>query len=216
MAVATSPPIAPGVSDRGRRRWLPVVVGVLGVAMLVVGGSVLMLSRYQPLAARAQSSVQAGGVVPAPITFGGHRLQVVQYFDRQTMRYSFLLHNDGPVGVTVTGFALPRGPGRLVEAVSYAVGGETLTDLPAAGAQFHSFALPAGHTRAVTVTLRFVNCQIISARSGTNVESITVRYRGFGLLSRSQDVRLPDLLRVGSPPDGDRCPGATATSRPPG
>jgi hypothetical protein len=203
------------VSHRSRR-WLPLVVAVLGLVMLAVGASVIVLSQYQPLGTRSQSSVQAAGTVPAPVDFGGRRLQVVQYFDRQTVRYSFLLHNDGPVGVTVTGFALPSGPGRLVEPVGYAVGGTTLSRLAAPGARFHSFALGAGASRAVTITLRFVHCQTISPRAGTNVETITVHYRGFGLVGRSQTVRLPDLLRVGSPSQDERCPGATATSRPPG
>jgi hypothetical protein len=189
---------------------------VIGVALLVVGVSTLALSRYQPLGARAVSSVQSSLAAPAPVDYGGRRLQVVEYVDRSTMRYSFVLHNDGPVGVTVTGFGLPSGPGRLVEPAGYAVGGTDLSHLPATGARFHSFALPAGHDRAVTVTLRFVNCQRVSPRTGTNIDQITVRYRGFGFVGRAQRVRLPDLLRVGSPSQDERCPGATATSRPPG
>jgi hypothetical protein len=205
-----------GVTNRSRSPWLAAAIALIGVAMLVVGASVLLLSRYQPLDTRSQSSIDAPDPVPAPVNYAGRRLQVVEYADGATVRYSFLLHNDGPVGVTVTGFALPSGPGRLFDPVGYAVGGRSLSDVAAGTARFHAFALPAGATRAVTVTLRFVNCQTISPRTGTNVETITVHYRGFGLVGRSQQVRLPDLLRVGSPSTDERCPGATATSRPPG
>jgi hypothetical protein len=132
------------------------------------------------------------------------------------MRYSFVLHNDGPVGVTVTGVDVASGPGRLVRLVGYAVGGPTITQAPPPATKFHSFALHRGASRVVTLTLEFVNCQTISPRAGTNIEEITVKYRGFGLISRSQRVRLPDLLRVNSPVDDNYCPGVTATSRPPG
>jgi hypothetical protein len=199
-----------------RRRWLVPVLAVTGSVSLVLAASVLTLSRYQPLTTTNDSAVERAAEPTATLQYAGKRLRVVQYVDRATMRYSFVVHNDGPVGVTVTGFDLRSGPGLLVRMVGYAVGGETIAQAAAPTAAFHSFALPSGGNRVVTVSLEFVNCQRISARAGTNVDQITVRYRGFGFVPRSQRVRLPDVVRVGSPADDNRCPHVTAGSRPPG
>jgi hypothetical protein len=206
------------VTDSGalRRRVLVPVLVVAGVSSLVLAASVLMLSRYQPLATTNDSAVIGAEEPTATLQYAGKRLRVVQYVDHATMRYSFVLHNDGPVGVTVTGFDMRSGPGLLVRLVGSAVGGRTIAEAAGPTATFHNFALRSGDRRVVTVTLEFINCQRISARAGTNVEQITVRYRGFGFVPRSQRVRLPDVVRIGSPSDDNRCPHVTAGSRPPG
>ena len=203
-------------SDAPRRRWLVPLLVAVGVAALVLAASVLTLSRYQPLTTTTDSVVVGAAEPTSTVPYAGKRLKVVQYVDRATMRYSFVLHNDGPVGVTVTGFDMRSGPGLLVRMVGYAVGGRTIADTAIPAAKFHSFALGSGEERVVTVTLEFVNCQRISPRAGTNVEHVTVRYRGFGFVPRSQRILLPDLLRIGSPSDDNRCPHVTAGSRPPG
>ena len=199
-----------------RRSWLVPVLAIVGVLALVLAGSVLTLSRYQPLSTTSDSAVVGATDATATLAYAGKRVKVVQYVDHKTMRYSFVLHNAGPVGVTVTGFDMRSGPGLLVRMTGYAVGGRTISQTPAPKARFHSFALGKGADRVVTLTIEFVNCQRISARAGTNVEHVTVHYRGFGLVPRSQEVRFPDLLRIGSPADDERCPHVTANSRPPG
>jgi hypothetical protein len=177
---------------------------------------VLVLSRYQPLSTTNDSAIDAPAGPAVTVPYGQTRIKSVLYVDRATMRYSFVLHNDGPVGVTVTGFDLPSGPSYLVRPVGYAVGGATISHVAAPTARFHNFALGSGAKRVVTVTLEFVNCQRISPRSGTNVEKITVHYRGYGLVPHTQQVDLPDLVRIGSPSDDNRCPHVTSESRPPG
>jgi hypothetical protein len=187
-----------------------------GLALLLLGASVLLLSRYQPLQSVGESVIDAPAGPAVALPYGSVHVKAVLYVDRATMRYSFVLHNDGPVGVTVTGFDLPSGPQYLVRLVGYAVGGHTPSEAAPPTAPFHAFALGSGQRRVVTVTLEFVNCQRISARASTNVDHITVRYRGFGLVPRRQRIALPDLLRIGSPADDNRCPHVTADSRPPG
>jgi hypothetical protein len=192
------------------------MLAIFGVVALVLAGCVLTLSRYQPLSPTTDSAVVGATEATSTLLYAGKRVKVVQYVDHKTMRYSFVLHNSGPVGVTVTGLDMRSGPGLLVRMTGYAVGGSRIVDPAPPNARFHSFALGSGADRVVTLTLEFVNCQRISARAGTNVEHVTVRYRGFGLVPRSQAVRLPDLLRIGSPADDERCPHVTAGSRPPG
>lgn len=206
------------MSDSGalRRRWLVPVLVVAGVVSLIFAASVLTLSRYQPLATTNDSAVVGAEEPTATLPYAGKRLRVVQYVDHATMRYSFVLHNDGPVGVTVTGFDMRSGPGLLVRLVGYAAGGRSIAEAAGPTATFHNFSLRSGQKRVVTVTLEFVNCQRISPRAGTNVDQITVHYRGFGFVPRSQRVQLPDLVRIGSPADDNRCPHVTAGSRPPG
>jgi hypothetical protein len=203
-------------ADTSARRWVVPGLATLGAVFLLLAASVLLLSRYQPLDTTTDSAIDAPAGPALAVPYGMRRLQAVLYVDRATMRYSFVLHNNGPVGVTVTGFDMPSGPAYLVRLASYAVGGRTVAQAAGPTVPFHSFELGSGGKRVVTVTLEFVNCQRISARASTNVESITVRYRGFGLVPRSQHVRLPDLLRIGSPSDDNRCPHVTAGSRPPG
>ena len=203
-------------ADVRARRWVVPGLVTAGAAFLILAASVLVLSRYQPLTTTNDSAIDAPAGPAVTVPYGKTRIQSVLYVDRATMRYSFVLHNGGPVGVTVTGFDLPSGPSYLVRPVGYAVGGTTLAQAAVPTAQFHSFALASGAKRVVTVTLEFVNCQRISPRAGTNVEQITVNYRGFGFVPRSQRVGLPDLLRIGSPSDDNRCPHVTADSRSPG
>jgi hypothetical protein len=202
--------------NSSRRSWLVPVLVLVGAVALVLAGSVLTLSRYQPLSTTADSAVVGAREPTSTLAYAGKRVQVVQYVDHATMRYSFVLHNAGPVGVTVTGLDMRSGPGLLVHMTGYAVGGRTIAEAAAPQERFHSFGLGNGADRVVTLTLEFVNCQRISARAGTNVEHVTVRYRGFGFVPRSQDIRLPDLLRIGSPANDERCPHVTAGSRPPG
>ncbi|MDX6285294.1 MAG: hypothetical protein QOG53_779 [Frankiales bacterium] len=202
-------------NDQGRRWVIPALVAV-GVALIVLAASVLVLSRYAPLTTTDASAIDAPAGPAVTVPYGKTRLQSVLYVDRATMRYSFVLHNKGSVGVTVTGFDMAHGPSYLVRPVGYAVGGSTVAQAAGPTARFHSFGLGGGSNRVVTVTLEFVNCQRISPRSGTNLEHITVHYRGLGLVPRSQRVTFPDLVRIGSPANDNRCPHVTAGSRPPG
>jgi hypothetical protein len=197
------------------RRWPVVVLAAVGVVLLIGAVVVIPLSRYQPLSARGDTIVEGPSGDVSRLDYGGRRLAVVQYVDQATMRYSFRLHNGGPVGVSVTDVEVRSGPGRLLELAGYDVDqrGPVVSE-PQPGSP--SFALGGDADRTVTLFLRFVNCQHISPRTGTNLDEVTVHYRGFGLVPHSQTLRLPDLIRTQSPVLHSRCPNVTADSRPPG
>jgi hypothetical protein len=203
-------------SSSRRRRWLVPVLAGSGALLLVVAASLLTLSRYAPLSAGEPTAIEGPTGDANVLPYGAKRLAVVQYVDRATMRYSFRLHNGGPVGLTVTDIDVRSGPGRLVELVGYVADRSADHPAPPPLDGHPSFALPGGGDGTVTLILRFVNCQRISPRTGTNVDTATIHYRGFGLVPRTQEVTLPDLIRTQSPSLDSRCPHVTADSRPPG
>lgn len=146
----------------------------------------------------------AGTDGTAVFDIGVHHVRHVRYQDQGTLRYTFRLHNDGPLPVTVTGLAAEQPRSRLLEP-------QALTG--AEGEQ--SVSIGAGDSSEVTLSLLMSGCETLSARAGSILTEVVVRTERAGVFSDDVTVRLPEELRTGSPREAF-CPEATATSRPRG
>lgn len=146
----------------------------------------------------------AGTDGTAVFDIGVHHVRHVRYQDRGTLRYTFRLHNDGALPLTVTGLGEGQPRSRLLEA-------QQLTG--ADGQQ--RVSIGAGESEDVTLSLLMSGCETLSARAGSILTEVVVRTERAGLLTDDVAVRLPEELRTGSPREAS-CPDATATSRPRG
>jgi len=185
------------------RRRTAVWVGVLAVVAAAVLGW-LVAGRSTPLEARGGFTLAGAGIQP-PLPFAGAVLRPLRYADRQEVQYTLDLHNGGPTGVTVTGVAgPPDGTRVLLRPVA------VLAD----GSDAAPFRIGRGDTRQRVVRMQYVDCEVISSRSSTVIDSVTVRFRVLGV-PRKQTFPLPERLRIGSPRDAG-CPRSRAETRPPG
>ena len=120
------------------------------------------------------------------------------------LTYSFDLHNQGRVPVTVTGLRpLDRQP-RLFEYVD-------LVDEEGA----ERFTLGAGDTTRVGLRMRMHGCETLSARAGSFASQVALATTRAGFLDETVVVTLPEEVHTGSPREAF-CPEATASSRSPG
>jgi hypothetical protein len=184
-----------------RREVLLAVPAV--VALSTVVGGVAVAGTDPALRADDPTSV-TGTDGTAVFDIGVHHVRHVRYQDQGTLRYTFRLHNEGALPVTLNGLAEEQPRSRLL-------GAQQLTG--AEGEE--SPRIPAGGSALVTLSLLMSGCETLSARAGSILTDVVVRTDRGGVFADDVTVRLPEELRTGSPREA-RCPNATATSRPRG
>lgn len=177
---------------------VPVVIGLTGL-----GGGAAVAGSGPQLRADGPTSV-SGTDATAVFEIGVHRVRHVRYQDRGTLQYSFVLRNDGPLPVTVTGLAEEQPSARLFQARQL-VGGEGQ----------ETVRIPAGGSTDVRLSLFMSGCETLSARAGSLVTDVVLSTEQAAVFEDDVRVQLPEELRTGSPREAF-CPDATATSRPPG
>jgi len=178
------------------------VVGVL-VATLLLGGAGFVVSRSPALI-----SVGAGEVASkqksAVFAIADRTIRQVRYDDRATLLYTFTLRNDAWYDVQVKGLSAEK-----VEQTLLKVKG--LTDAEGSS----SFKLGAGEERSVVLRVVMTDCEHLSARASSLIESVRLRVTGLAGMDHEIALALPEELRTGSAREMF-CPFATAKSRPPG
>ena len=132
--------------------------------------------------------------VSLPTFEGG--THALRYRHGETFAFSFPLHNDGVVPITVTAVTWDQGPKPLVEVQAVALGSVAL---PA--------RLGAGSTAEVHVTARYGNCRYYHEREAASLAGVTVTARALGTRVR-RDVAFDHPLVVRSPMIVD-CPDRT-------
>lgn len=173
------------------------------VALTGLAGGVAVAGTDPTLRSDDPTSV-SGTDGTAVFDIGVHHVRHVRYQDRGTLHYTFRLHNDGALPVTVTGLAADQPRSRLLEPqrLTGADGEETVT-------------VAADGSAQVTLSLLMSGCETLSARAGSILTEVVVRTERAGIFTDEVTVRLPEELRTGSPREAF-CPEATATSRPRG
>jgi hypothetical protein len=182
------------------RRLLAVVLA----AVLVAAGAGVAVARTTPaLSAHGPTSVR-GTDATAVFRIGDRTVRQVRYADRKTLVYSFVLANDGPLPVTVTGPAASARSPRLFRYVG-------LTDDQGDS----RFTISPGSRTTVDLRMLMHGCETLSARAGSFATEVTLSTRRAGMLQDVVTVTLPEEVHTGSAREAF-CPKATATSRPPG
>ena len=176
----------------GRRTLAAVAV----LATLAAGGGAVAAS---PTVLTASGPVSVTGTeAHAAFTVAQRTVRQVRYADQGTLRYSFTLHNDGRLPVSVLRLARDQADPRLFDLL-----GVTTVDLA------------PGESGEVTLALRMTGCESLSARAGSFVSEVEVVTRRAGLLEDVVTVQLPEEIHTGSPREAF-CPESTARSRPRG
>lgn len=178
---------------------------VLLVAVLVVASGAGVAVAGVPASLRASGPTDVDGTsATAVFQVGDRQIRQVRYRDQADLVYSFTLHNDGSLPVTVEGLApLEREP-RLFR---------YLTVEDASGRA--GFAVPAGGSVDVRVRMRMESCESLSARAGSFATEAPLRTTRAGFVDEVVTVTFPEEVHTGSPREAF-CPEATAGSRPPG
>lgn len=181
----------------------PVLTVALAAGLLTGGAGMAVAGTDPSLVAHGPTAV-SGTEESAVFRVGSRTVRQVRYADRETLVYSFVLENDGRLPVTVRGLApLERTP-RLFEYVE-------LTD--AEGRE--RFTIPAGERTSVEVSMLMHSCETLSARAGSFATEVALSTERAGMIDDVVTVAFPEEVHTGSPREAF-CPGATATSRPPG
>lgn len=179
------------------------LAGAAVVLLLVAGGGVAVARDVPELRTSTPASV-TGTAGTSVFTVADRTVRQVRYADRGTLRYTFRLTNTGRLPVTVLGLADHQPPARLFAYTA-------LTGPDGAG----TVALGPGETRTVTLGIRMSGCETLSARAGSFASEVVLRTGQAGVFQDDVRVALPEEVHTGSPREAS-CPGATATSRPPG
>ena len=133
--------------------------------------------------------------------------QILRYVDGASVTYAFTIRNTGPVGITVTGVALPpESERRMLQPVTAGLtNGSTAeaADLKS----FAPFRLAAGEEQRIVVQARMDNCEYYTERAIETVKTQDVTYRAAGL-SRTATITFDQPLLVRSPTI-QRCPERT-------
>jgi hypothetical protein len=182
------------------RRHLLVLVGAL--VLVVAGAGVALGSAPARLSAHGPSEVD-GTAATAVFTVGDRTLRQVRYDDRGILDYTFELRNDGALPLTVTGLAQLEPEPKLFR----------LLDLHEADGD--AVEISPRDSARVTLRIRMVGCESLSARAGSFVTQVALRTTRAGFVDEEVRVALPEQLHTGSPREAS-CPRSTATSRPPG
>jgi hypothetical protein len=183
------------------RRRKALLAVLAAVALTGLAGGVAVAAGDPELRASEPTSV-AGTDGTAVFDIGVHHVRHVRYQDRGTLRYSFRLHNEGALPLTVTGLAEEQPRNRLLHARELAgADGEEGVDIGPGG------------SAEVTLSLHMSGCETLSARAGSFLTEVVMRTERAGVLADDVTVQLPEELRTGSPREAF-CPDATATSRP--
>lgn len=174
-------------------------------ALLVVAGGAGVAVANAPVRLETSGPTEVTGTeASAVFTVADRTIRQVRYHDKQVLTYSFALHNDSSIPVTVTGLRpLEREP-RLFRYVD-------LVDEEGA----ERFTVPAGGSTRVALRMRMHSCETLSARAGSFASEVAMATTRAGFLDGSIVVTLPEEVHTGSPREAF-CPGATAGSRSPG
>lgn len=181
-------------------RVLPTVLA----ALLLATGAGVAVAKSEPLLVTHGPTQVRGTEATAVFRVGGRLVRQIRYADQETLVYSFALANEGRVPVTVTGLAPTAPEPRLFRYLA-----ATDTD----GSE--EFTLGAGERTTVEVSMRMHACETLSARAGSFATEVALHTRRAGVLDDVVTVAFPEEVHTGSPREAF-CPGATATSRPPG
>lgn len=172
-------------------------------AALLAGGVMALATTDPHLVAHGPTSVE-GTAASSVFRIGDRTVRQVRYADHKTLVYSFALANEGHVPVTVTGLApLAQSP-RLFRYVG-------VSD----GEGHKTFTIPSGERTTVEVSMLMHACETLSARAGSFATQVGLRTERAGVVHDDVVVAFPEEVHTGSPREAF-CPGATATSRPPG
>jgi hypothetical protein len=180
------------------------LVALLLAVLVVAGGAgVAVANAPVRLDGGGPTSVD-GTAATAVFELGGRTVRQVRYLDRGVLTYRFELRNAGSIPLTVSGLErLDREP-RLFRYLGLRTqGGDT------------RFEVPAGGAVAVELAMRMHGCETLSARAGSFATEVALRTTRAGFVDETVTVALPEEIHTGSPREAF-CPGATATSRPPG
>lgn len=174
----------------------------LGLLLLLAGAAAAAYGR-PGLDSRGPTSV-AGTEATSILRLGGRTIRSVRYADRGELRYSFEVRNQGWLPVRVEGLAAVEKDPRLFtfRRVENDQGDR-------------SFTIPPRSAVPVDVVLFMSGCETLSARAASIVTGVPLRTSVLGLADKTVRVTFPEELHTGSPREAF-CPGATATSRPPG
>jgi hypothetical protein len=174
-------------------------------ALLVVAGGAGVAVANAPVRLEASGPTSVRGTeASAVFTIADRTIRQVRYHDKEVLSYSFELHNDSGLPLTVAGLQpLQREP-RLFRYVDLA---------DAEGAE--RFTVPAGGTTRVALRMRMHSCETLSARAGSFATEVALATTRAGFLDETVVVTLPEEVHTGSPREAF-CPEATATSRSPG
>lgn len=169
-----------------------------GLLALVVGAGGVAVARSTPdLTAEGPTTVAGTEAAPA-FTVAERTIRQVRYADGETLRYTFRLHNDGRLPVSVLGLADDQDQSRLF----------TFVDLTPR-------TVGAGETEEVTLSLEMGGCETLSSRAGAFVTTVRARTQQAGMFEDTVELTLPEEIHTGSPREA-ACPESTATSRPQG
>ncbi len=174
------------------------VLLLVGLLLLAVAGGGVAVARSSP-SLSADGPTEVAGTEAAPaFELANRTIRQIRYVDGGTMRYTFRIHNDGRLPVTVLGLAGDQEDSRLF----------TITDLS-------EVTIGGGETAEVTLSLSMSGCETLSSRSGAFVTTLRIRTEQAGMFEDTVDLTLPEEIHTGSPREVS-CPRSTATSRPPG
>jgi hypothetical protein len=174
------------------------VLLLAALLLLVVGGGGVAIARSSPSLSTEGPTSVAGTEGSAVFAVAERTIRQVRYADGATLRYTFRIHNEGGLPVSVLGLADDQADPRLF----------TFTDLS-------SRTIGGGESEEVTLSLRMSGCETLSSRAGAFVTAVRVRTQQAGLFEDTVELTLPEEIHTGSPREAS-CPDSTATSRPQG
>lgn len=176
----------------------------LAVVLALVGAGGVAVARSTPALSTSGAGDVAGTVDVGAFRVADRTVRQVRYADRQVLRYTFTVTNDGRLPLTVHGLAAEQPPTRLF----------TYRDLTGPGGE-PDVRIGAGDSARLTLSLFMSGCETLSARAGSFVTEVVARTEQAGLFSDDVLLTLPEELHTGSPREAF-CPESTATSRPHG
>ncbi|WP_157520341.1 hypothetical protein [Nocardioides dokdonensis] len=188
---------------RRPRRWGRVGAAALVVALLLGALTAAAVARGGPRLSTSGPVDVAGTEATGTFTVAERTVRQVRYADQGTLRYTFVLHNDGRLPVEVAGLADEQPSSRLFTPVDLVAADDGVT------------VVPGGGQLEVTLSLLMSGCETLSARAGAFVTEVVLRTRTAGAFADDVSVLLPEELHTGSPREAF-CPESTASSRPPG
>ncbi len=178
------------------------LLSALVLAVLLSGTAAIAVSRGPSLS--AVGPVEVGGVESSGVfRIGDRQIRQVRYTDRETLTYEFTVRNDGLLDVTVNGLAPVRRESTLLR-LGRVHGSDGRSEVE----------VPARSSRRLVLDVLMTDCERLSARASSLVESLPLEVSALGRTHRIE-VELPEELRTGSAREMF-CPLATAKSRPPG
>ncbi len=173
------------------------------VALLLGALTAAAVARGGPRLSTSGPVGVTGTEATGTFTVAERTVRQVRYADQGTLRYTFVLHNDGRLPVEIAGLADEQPPSRL------------FTPVALVAAEAGATVVPGGGRLEVTLSLLMGGCESLSARAGAFVTEVVLRTRTAGAFVDEVSVLLPEELHTGSPREAF-CPESTASSRPPG